>query len=51
MNAYSIKDAEDALSKRQVQRRENRLFDIVYDLTFGELTSWYLDLKSVIDKG
>ena len=52
LNPYSIKDAEDALAKRQVQRREKRIFDIVYDsdLTFSELTSWYLDLKSVQKK-
>jgi hypothetical protein len=29
LNGYSIEDARDALSKRQVQKRENRIFDML----------------------
>ena len=49
LNPYSIKDARDALSKREVQKREKRLFDMVPEsqMTFNELTQWYLDLASV----
>ncbi len=49
LNPYSLKDAEKALAKRVVQRTEKRLFDMLpgVDVTFVELTEWYLDLKSV----
>ena len=49
LNPYSIKDARDALSKRDVQKKENRLFDMLpaSNITFQEMSVWYLDLKSV----
>jgi len=52
LDPYSITDAKDALRKRQVQKREKKIFDIVYDsdITFSELSTWYLDLKSVQKK-
>jgi hypothetical protein len=45
LDAYSIEDAKDALAKRKVQRREKRIFDMLpgTDLTFQELTEWFLD--------
>jgi integrase len=49
LNPYSIKDANDALSKRQVQKKEKRIFDMLpeSEMTFDELTEWYLDLEKV----
>ena len=49
LNPYSIKDAKDALSKRQVQKKEKRIFDMLPEsqMTFKELTDWYLDLEKV----
>jgi len=49
LNPYSIKDARDALSKREVQKKEKRLFDMLPEsqMTFNELTDWYLDLEKV----
>jgi dGTP triphosphohydrolase len=49
LDAYSIKDANDAHSKRMVQRRERRLFDSVpeSEMTFNDLAKWFLDLKNV----
>jgi integrase len=49
LNPYSIKDANDALSKRQVQKKEKRIFDMLPEsqMTFKELTDWYLDLEKV----
>ncbi|MFC1876228.1 tyrosine-type recombinase/integrase [Thermodesulfobacteriota bacterium] len=48
-DGYSIGDARDALAKRRVQKKENRVFDMLpeSDTTFGELTEWYLDLDRV----
>lgn len=47
LKAWSIQDAETALSKRVVQKKENRLLDIVHEsnVTFAELTKWYLDIE------
>jgi integrase len=49
MVGFSIKEARDADSKRKVQKRENKIFDILPDskLTFQELSEWYLNLQSV----
>jgi len=49
LNAYSITDAQAALAKRTVQKREKRIFDMLPEstMTFQELTDWYLDLKTV----
>jgi integrase len=49
LDPTSITDAKDALSKRQVQKRERRIFDMLpeSEMTFDELAKWYLNLKSV----
>ena len=46
---YSITEARDADSKRRVQKRENRILDILPEskITFDELIDWYLGLQSV----
>jgi len=45
----SIEKARDADGKRRVQKRENRIFDMLPEskMTFLELTDWYLGLKTV----
>ena len=45
----SIEEARDADGKRRVQKRENRIFDIVPEakMTFSELAGWYLELEKV----
>ena len=45
----SIEEARDADGKRKVQKRENRIFDIMPEakMTFQELTDWYLNLEKV----
>ena len=52
LDPYSITDAKDAESKRKVQKRENRIFDMLPEatMTFSELAEWYLNLKSVKKK-
>jgi len=49
LNPFSIQDAKDALSKRAVQKKENRIFDMLPESTmsFRELTDWYLGLSKV----
>jgi integrase len=49
VDPYSITDAKAVLSKRIVQRKEKRIFDIKPEstMTFTELTTWYLGLDSV----
>jgi integrase len=49
LNPYSIEDARDAESKRKVQRREKRIFEMLPEthMTFSELAEWYFRLKSV----
>ncbi len=49
LNPHSIEDARDAESKRKVQRREKRIFEMLpgENLTFAELAEWYLNLDSV----
>ena len=46
---YSIEEARDADGKRRVQKRENRIFDILPEakMTFNELAKWYEGIKSV----
>jgi integrase len=46
---YSIEDAQAMLSKRVVQKKENKIFDIKPDaeMTFKELSEWYLGLEKV----
>jgi hypothetical protein len=48
-DAYSIKDANKALSKRTVQKSEKRMLDMLPEstTTFQELTDWYLSLPKV----
>jgi hypothetical protein len=45
----SIEEARDAEGKRRVQKRENRIFDIVPEakMTFSELAGCYLELEKV----
>jgi integrase len=45
----SVEKARDADGKRRVQKRENRIFDMLPEsnMTFQELTDWYLGLKTV----
>jgi integrase len=49
INPYSIDDARAFQSKRIVQKRENKIFDIKPDskMTFQELSDWYLGLEKV----
>ena len=49
LNPYSIESARQMHSKRVVQKKEKRIFDIKPDtkITFNELTQWYLGLKKV----
>ena len=52
LDPYSVTDAENALAKRKVQKKERRLFDMLPDsnVTFSELTDWFLDLDTVKSK-
>jgi integrase len=45
----SIEEARDADGKRRVQKRGNRIFDIVPEakMTFSKLAGWYLELEKV----
>jgi integrase len=47
LDPYSIEDAEDAMAKRRVQKRERKLFDELPEttMTFDQLTEWYLNLE------
>lgn len=49
LNPYSIESAREMHSKRVVQKKEKRIFDIKPDakMTFHELTEWYLGLEKV----
>ena len=49
VNPYSIESAREMHSKRVVQKKEKRIFDIKPDtnMTFNELAEWYLDLEKV----
>lgn len=48
----SLELAKDAESKRRVQKREKRFFEILPEtnMTFRELTNWYLGLESTKSK-
>ena len=45
----SLSEAKDAEGKRRVQKREKRIFEILPEsnMTFSELTEWYLGLATV----
>lgn len=45
----SKKEAEDALGKRRVQRREHKFFEMLPEsrMTFRQLAEWYFKLESV----
>jgi integrase len=45
----SVEEARDADGKRRVQKRENRIFEIMPEakMSFQELTDWYLGLEKV----
>src|SRR4030042_3580862 len=45
----SIEEARDADGKRKVQKRENRIFEILPQatMTFQELSDWYMKKESV----
>lgn len=49
LKGNSIEDARVAMSKRTVQKRENRILDMLPEskMTFQALTDWYLRLESV----
>jgi hypothetical protein len=49
LNPYSIESAREMHSKRVVQKKENKIFDIKADtkMTSKELTEWYLGLEKV----
>jgi len=49
LDPYSIIDAQMAMAKRTVQKKEQTIFDALVDmdLTFNELAEWYLSLKTV----
>ncbi len=46
---YSIEEARDSMSKRRVQKREGRFFDMMprSRMTFTVLTKWYLSIEKV----
>lgn len=46
LKGNSIEDARTALAKRKVQKRENRILDMLpgSKMTFSQLAEWYLDL-------
>ena len=48
----SIEEARDANGKRRVQKRENRIFDMLPEstMTFQELTDWFLGLEKVKER-
>jgi integrase len=49
LDPHSIKDARTAESKRMVQKKENRIMDMLPEsnMTFPELSDWYTGLKTV----
>ncbi len=46
---FSIDEARDADGKRKVQKRENRIFEMLPEakMTFKELADWYVELPAV----
>ena len=49
LDPYSISDARDAESKRMVQKKEKRIFDMLPEskVTFDALADWYKELKQI----
>lgn len=49
LDPYSVTDAENALAKRKVQKKEKRIFDMLPESNqrFSELTEWYLGLEKI----
>jgi len=49
LDSFSLADAQKAIAKRTVQKKENKIFDALADMKikFRELSEWYLELKSV----
>lgn len=49
LDPYSITDARDAESKRVVQKKEKRIFDMLpeSEITFDDLADWYKKLKQI----
>ncbi len=49
LDGHSIEDARAAMAKRTVQRKENRVMDMLpkSKVTFGGLIGWYLSLDKV----
>jgi integrase len=49
LDPFSVTDAENALAKRKVQKKEKRIFDMLPESNqrFSELTEWYLELERV----
>lgn len=49
INSYSIEDARAFESKRKVQKREHKIFDMLPEskMTFNDLATWYLSLEKV----
>lgn len=47
---YSIEEARAAMGKRLSQKKEGRIFDMLpeADMTFNEVTKWYLSLTKVM---
>lgn len=52
LDPFSVSNAQNALAKRKVQKKERRLFDMLPDsnVTFSELIDWFLDLDKVKSK-
>ncbi len=52
MIGFSIEEARAAEGKRKAQKKENRIFDMLPEskMTFRELSEWFLDLPSVMDR-
>ena len=49
LNGYSIEHARDAFAKRRVQKRENRVMEMIPESkwNFQDLSDWYLGLAAV----
>jgi integrase len=49
LSGCSIEDARDAFAQKRVHKREKKLFDVKKDteMTFNQLTEWYLELEKV----
>ena len=49
LDGYSIQDARNAEAKRRVQKKENRVMEMLPEsnMTFNDLSDWYLGLSKV----